>query len=196
MRVRIGSGALDSWSIRCVYWTSCRNFVVYRRRLLQLSMIVPTCFLTQSFIDCYMFMHSADRDEDALFEFHAPISKKVVGRDVNGRSTNVDVPGIIVGWNYVGMYNMSNDNGREVYKSAPPSIAPHVVSRTLPCPTPPLVNYALPIDNVRDETFKLRFDRVLKKETVDLLFNAFVHAARYKIRYSLQVDPRLKVSDG
>lgn len=42
----------------------------------------------------------------------------------------------------------------------------------------------------------LRSDRVLEKETLDLLLAVFVHAARYGIRYSRKGDPRITVYNG
>lgn len=50
-----------------------------------------------------MFMNSEDLDEDALSEVRECVSKKIMTRDATGRSTNVDVPGILVGLKDVGM---------------------------------------------------------------------------------------------
>lgn len=101
--------------------------------------------------------------------------KKVVGRDANGRSRNVKLSGIMVGYQDVGMYNMTNDNRRAVCKTAPTSVAHHGLSGILPYHNPPIVNYALRTYKAGDETFKLRFERVLEKETLDLLLTSFVH---------------------
>lgn len=75
-----------------------------------------TGILPRPILQWYMFMHSDYWDEDTLFEVHARISKKIVIRDGNGRCTNVDVPGLLVGWKDVGIYNVSNDDRRAFYK--------------------------------------------------------------------------------
>lgn len=96
-----------------------------------------------SVLECYMFMHISYWGEHSLFEVRTRVSKKISNLDVNGRSTNVDVPGLLVVYQYVGMYNMSNDDHREVYKSTLPSVAHHAVSHIFPCPVSLLLNYAL-----------------------------------------------------
>lgn len=50
-------------------------------------------------------------------------------------------------------------------------------STILPCPTAPLVNYALRTYSAGDEKFKYRFEWVLEKETTELPFASVIHAA-------------------
>lgn len=64
-----------------------------------------------------MSMHSADLDEDAIFNVCARISRKTVGHDANAKSTNVEGSGIMVGRQDVGMYNMNNEDLSAVYKT-------------------------------------------------------------------------------
>lgn len=59
------------------------------------------------------------------------------------------------------MYNLIADELRQVYQSVPSYVSRHDASRIFPCPTSPLVNYALRTFNAGGEEFKMRFQRVL-----------------------------------
>lgn len=63
-----------------------------------------------------MFTRREDWDGDALFEARPRVSKKMVNRDQEGRSKSVDFQGVLVDWEAMGMYNMSNEDRRDVYK--------------------------------------------------------------------------------
>lgn len=56
------------------------------------------------------------------------------------------------------------------------------------------MNYALRTYNSGDQQYKGRFERVLEKETIDLLLALFIHIARYGIRYFQQGGPRIMES--
>lgn len=94
------------------------------------------------------------------------------------------------------MYNLSVDESRQVYHLVPLEVAGHEASRILPCRNSPLVNFALRTFIAGDEEFKMCFQRVLEKESFDLLLVAFLQATRYVIRYSRQGDPRITQSQG
>lgn len=64
-----------------------------------------------------------------------------------------------------------------------PSVVPHECNRILPCPSLPLMNYALRNYRAGDDHFKQRFQLVLEKDTVETVLAAFVHAALLGIRY-------------
>lgn len=202
------------WKLRCAHtgrdgqlhyvkqladtrWFRCFGVLKYQARIpnfIQKLRDLPTTssagidycsgILLRPILQWYMFMNSEDLDGDALFEVCARVSKKIETRNANGRSKSVGVPGLLVGWKYVDMYAKNNDDRRVVCKLKKTSVARHEVSHILPFPTPTLVNYALRRYNGAEETFKLRFERVLEEESIELLLSSFAEAARYGIRYS------------
>lgn len=92
--------------------------MIQKRRYLPITSFagIDHCpgILPRPILKWYIFMHSDDWGEDSLFEVHGHVSKKIVNRDANGRSTNVDVPGLLVWWQDIGMYNMINGDLLEV----------------------------------------------------------------------------------
>lgn len=73
----------------------------------------------------YMFMNYEYWDEDALFEHRTRASRTICQRDANGRPKYVSVPGIIVGWQEVGMYQLNAEERGQVYFGTPPQGGRH-----------------------------------------------------------------------
>lgn len=137
---------------------------------------------------CYMFVNREARDEYVLFDHSARASRKVCTRNARVVMTSTSSPGIVEGWQEVGMYSLTIDERREMYFGTPPSVARHEGRRILPCPSPLLFNYELCTYHSGDSRFKTRLERVLDKETIDLLMGSFIHAVQYDIWYSRQDD--------
>lgn len=188
------------------YWVRCSGEIEYQRKigpLIQLlteraeldcnNMITIPSILPRPISCWYMFHDSKDWDEDALFENRARTSRHVFRQN---QTEPTIYPGIYAGWQDVGMYNISAEERRQLYGVVDPDLRGHECSRILPCPSPPLFNYALRQYREANPQLKTRIRAVLEKETVDLLVAAFIHAARHGIRYSRQGDPRITVSDG
>lgn len=135
-----------------------------------LRLITPWCMLIPSEI----------WEEDALFEHRTRSSRKVFQKDQNGLRKAGPMPGIMVGWQEdVGMCNLTVDEGRQICYPGPGALVRNEGTRILPCTTSQINNYALRTYKVGDQEFMTQFQRVLEKESVDLLLAAFIQATGY-----------------
>lgn len=94
------------------------------------------------------------------------------------------------------MYKRTTEERSQVYCTVMPNVERLEASRISPCPTYPLINYTTRTCQLGDDYFKEKFERVLEKETVQLLLAYCIHDARYRVRYSRQGVPRITKSQG
>lgn len=109
----------------------------------------------------------------------------------SGRHKQVMDPGMLTGWQDVSMYNIPLSTRRKLCVTFMANLVRHECSRILHCPSPPIVNHSIRHYLFGDARFKERFERVLEKESVEMVPASFAHVERYVIRYSRQEDPQI-----
>lgn len=126
-----------------------------------------------------------------LFENRARTSRRTIQKTLSGRYGPVMEPVLLVGWQDISIYNVPVSTRRNFYVKLMDNVVRHEFSLILACPSPPILNYATRHCRGRDARFKAAFERLLEKEPVDMFLASFAHAARYRIHYFRQGDPRM-----